>query len=103
MKSRRQDTKTERDESLADANRKLRSENKRLLKHVKHLKREHQRLNDLLSNHDIELDLPDKKEVKCKNPCSKCSGKTEQVTAGIFIIRICQSCGHKERKQNDST
>lgn len=103
MKSRRQDTKTEREDKLSDSNRKLRSDVKKYQNTIKQLQKENRKLIDLLNNHGDGVDLPIEEEVKYKNPCRKCYGDTDQIAAGVFVIYICKTCGHKERKRNDKT
>lgn len=104
MKSKKQDTRSE--DRVKDAYEKLRGENRQLRKKLSQLQKRNKKLieSEPLDWVDSEEPLENLKESEQehKDKCPKCKEVLKLVKAGIFEIRLCESCGWKRRKKVDS-
>jgi len=101
MKSRKQDTRTEKDEKLKDANRELRADNRKLRKQVATLQKRLQQVADwqwLADNTEPAEEEDTEVYVPPAIPkCPECGDEIEVVHAGIFTIKKCTSCRWRQR------
>lgn len=94
---------------VKDANHQLRTENRNLRKENARLKKELSKLDSYQFDRQIELDedydatfVPVDNRTEEKFKCPKCkSQEFTQISAGMYIINICQSgsCGYRKRSK----
>ena len=119
MRKNKVDTKTESIERIKDANNKLKAENRSLIKEIKTLKRDNNRLRkealrsdyifeEASVNHDIDaikdfLPLQVEESENNSLTCPACKGHNiTELLAGIYVIEHCPDCG-KRRKKKQTT
>lgn len=103
MKGKRQNTASTNEDKLRDANQKLRAENKRLRKQLAQAQKQKNKPYtaddqwEIYEEETPEIELTPEKTDKCP----KCKEPIKVIDLGMFVLRICESCGWKKRKRVD--
>lgn len=107
MKGHRSSSRDDSDR-VKDANHELRAQNRKLRKENAQLRKELQKRAN--SDFDVELKVEEQlepafepvyREIKKQSvKCSKCnSDELKEIRAGKYLIKVCESCGHKRRTE----
>jgi hypothetical protein len=103
MKGKRQNTASTNEDKLRDANQKLRAENKRLRKQLAQAQKQKNKPyteQDQWEVYEEEI-VEEEPTPQISDKCPKCKEPIKVINLGMFILRLCESCGWKKRKRVD--